>query len=67
MQGSRFKMAVLFPILSVLVIAGYAGGLGVLFIVLDETLSKWAVVVLGTALVVAVPGIAALLESRLQD
>ena len=67
MQGSRFRMAVLFPILSVMVIAAYAGGLGVLFMVINAAINVWAVVILGTALVILLPAMAAFLESKLQD
>jgi 4-hydroxybenzoate polyprenyltransferase len=51
--------ALIFPLLSVLVVAVFAGGLGVTFILLKE-ISEWAVVGLGSALVVGVPAAAAL-------
>ena len=61
----RIGMAGLFPLLAVLVIAAYAGGLGVIFMLLNETaLEEWAVVILGVALVVGVPSAAAYLQSR---
>ena len=64
-SNRRMGMALLFPVLAVLIIVGYAGGLGVLFMVLDHYLLKeWAVVVLGLALVVGVPGVAALVQRR---
>ena len=54
-------MALLFPLMSVLLIAGYAGGLGVVFILLNETAAgEWAVIALGMTLVVGVPTAAAL-------
>ena len=62
------RFALLFPLLAVLTIVVYAGGLGVLFMVLHETaLKQWAVVILGMVLVIGVPGVAALLQSRLDE
>jgi hypothetical protein len=51
--------ALIFPLLSLLVVAVFAGGLGVTFILLHK-MSEWAVIGLGSALVVGVPGAAAL-------
>tara|TARA_B100000809_G_C15080938_1_gene509632 strand:- start:854 stop:1096 length:243 start_codon:yes stop_codon:yes gene_type:complete len=51
--------ALLFPLLSILVVAVFAVGLGVIFILLHE-ISEWAVIGLGSALVVVVPAAAAL-------
>jgi hypothetical protein len=49
--------------MAVLVIVGYAGGLGVVFILLNETaLKEWGAVILGVALVVGVPTMAALAQ-----
>ena len=63
----RFGMAVLFPALAVLIIAAFAGGLGVIFMVLYSTpLEEWAVVIVGMALLVGVPITAALLQQRLE-
>jgi hypothetical protein len=51
----------LFPFLAVLVIAVYAGGLGIVFMLLYDTEAhEWAVIGLGAALVVGVPAVAAL-------
>ena len=67
-MSDRMRFALLFPLLAVLTIAVYAGGLGVLFMVLHETpLKQWAVVILGLALVIGVPSVAALLQSRLHE
>jgi hypothetical protein len=53
--------ALLYPFLAVVVIVGYAGGLGTIFILLNETeAGEWAVIILGMALVVGVPAVAAL-------
>ena len=63
----RIGMAVLFPALAVLIIAAFAGGLGVIFMVLHSTpLEEWAVVIVGMALLVGVPITAALLQQRLE-
>jgi hypothetical protein len=63
----RMTMSMLFPLLAVLTIAGFAGGLGVIFILLNETaLHEWAVVILGVALVVGVPSAAALVERMVE-
>lgn len=63
MKG-RMTMAALFPLLAVLTIATYAGGLGVIFMVLNDKFEEWGVVVLGMALVVGVPIAAALLQRQ---
>ena len=64
-MNERMLMAMLFPLLAVLVIAAYAGGLGVIFMVLNSTaLEEWAVVILGLVLLIGVPTVAALLEQR---
>ena len=53
--------ALLFPLLSILIVAVVAGGLGVTFIALKE-ISEWLVVGFGAALVVGVPAAAALAQ-----
>ena len=61
--GERFGMALLLPFLAVATVVAYAGGLGVLFIVVHESsLGEWGVIVIGVILVVAVPSIAAISE-----
>ena len=53
----------LFPLLAVLTIVGFAGGLGVVFMLLNESpLGEWGVIGLGLALVVGVPAVAAVAE-----
>jgi hypothetical protein len=52
--------ALMFPVLAVLIVAAFGGGLGFIFIVINEEVGKWAVIVLGSALVVGVPVAAAL-------
>lgn len=61
----RMTLAMVIPLLAVLVIVTFAGGLGIIFMLLDSTgAEEWGVVALGTALVVGVPTVAALLERR---
>ena len=63
----RMTMAMLFPALAVITIAAYAGGLGVIFMVLDSTvLEIWSVVILGIIILVGVPTAAALLQQRFE-
>ena len=63
MNKDLMKMALLFPFLAVLTVILYAGGLGVIFIVVNETaVGEWGVIVIGMALVVGVPTVAALLQ-----
>ena len=63
----RLGLAILIPLLSVVTIAVYAGGLGVIFMVLNSTeLEAWAVVILGVAIVVGVPTTAALLQQLVE-
>jgi hypothetical protein len=67
MKKNRMGMALLFPLMAVLVIVGFAGGLGVIFMLLNETaLEEWGVVGLGVALVVGVPTLAALAERMVE-
>ena len=63
----RMAMAMLFPLLAVLVIVVFAGGLGVIFMVLESTaLEAWGVVILGLALVIGIPTIAALMQRKFE-
>ncbi|MCL0028790.1 hypothetical protein M1N23_01420 [Dehalococcoidia bacterium] len=67
-MSNNVKFAVLFPILSILLIAAFAGGLGVVFMLLNaSTLHENGVIVLGSAIVVAVPFAAYLLERRVSE
>ncbi len=62
----RILMSTLFPIIIVLLISAFAGGLGILFMYLYSTqMEEWAVIILGVILVIAVPGIAALLQKNI--
>ena len=63
----RMIDSMLFPILAVLTIVAYAGGLGVLFKVIESTgAGIWGVIVLGTAIVVGVPSVAAFLQNMIE-
>ncbi|MDA0770790.1 MAG: hypothetical protein BZY79_05785 [SAR202 cluster bacterium Casp-Chloro-G4] len=59
----NMMLSIIVPILSLVVIAAFAGGLGVLFIVLEGAMhNEIGVIVLGSALVVGVPLVAFFLE-----
>ena len=59
----RMTIALLFPVLAILTVVIFAGGLGVIFMLVESTaLGAWGVVLLGMALVVGVPTAAALLQ-----
>ena len=64
----RTVMPLLFPLLAVVTIVVYGGGLGVIFKVLNEKtpLGAWAVVILGLVLVIGVPASAALIQRTLE-
>ena len=66
-MSERFAMAVFFPLLSMLIIAIYAGGVGVAFMVLYDTpMKEYAVIILGVTLVVVIPLIALILQNRVE-
>ena len=68
MNEKRVRLAILIPLISVLTIIGYAGGLGVVFIVINHTIvEEWAVVVLGSAIVVGVPTAAMLVQRKVEN
>ena len=53
------------PLIAVLFVVIWGGGLGVIFIVLNESgMGIWGVIGLGLVLVIGVPGIASLLTLR---
>ena len=61
------NMVILFPALAVVVIAVFAGGLGAIFTIIHETThSEIGVLILGMALVVGVPAVAAFLQQRME-
>ena len=67
-MSNNMKFAMLFPILAVITIAMYAGGLGVVFMVINASaLEEVGVIVLGSAIVIGVPVVAYLFERRVSD
>ena len=67
MDKDRLAMSALFPLLAVAIIVAYAGGLGVLFIlVYKSSLHEWGVIIIGVALVVLVPLIASLAQKAVE-
>ena len=60
-MSKEFGCSILFPFLSVFLIALYGGSLGVLFIILFKAIGVSSVIILGSALVFGVPIVAYLL------
>ena len=59
----RMLMSMLFPFMAVIIIVGYAGGPGVVFILLNETeLEEVGVIILGMVILIAVPATAAVVQ-----
>ncbi len=55
-MSQRMLFAMIFPILAVLTIAAFAGGLGVIFMVINETpIHETGVIILGLSILVFVP------------
>ena len=72
-MANKSKDFILFPLLSIILVAAFAVGLGVVFMLLEHygPSPKFAgdevplfIIILGMALVIVVPAIAALLEKR---
>ena len=67
MDKNLLGMSALFPLLAVATIIAYGGGLGVIFILVNESpLGEWGVIAIGVALVVLVPTIAALAQRAVE-
>ena len=63
----RMLMSMLFPLVAVIIIATFAGGLGVIFMLINETeLEEVGVIILGMAIVVAVPATAAIVQKMVE-
>ena len=63
----RMVMSLLFPLLAAVVIAVYAGGLGVIFMLIyDTSLHEIGVIILGMVILIAVPAAAAIVEHRME-
>ena len=55
----RFLLAVLFPLLSLAVVAAFAGALGWFFLYIEHAMhNEWGVIIVGMLLVVFVPAAA---------
>ena len=66
-MSQRVIDAILFPLLSLIIIAAYAGGLGVLFIIIEHSaFGLGGVIILGVAIVVGVPAAAALIQRQIE-
>ncbi|MFL2761578.1 MAG: hypothetical protein ACJ0A3_01380 [Dehalococcoidia bacterium] len=61
-----FKLAVLIPLLSIIIVATISIGLGVLFIALElyTPLHQWGSAIIGMALVVGLPALAFILQRK---
>lgn len=68
MTFDQIKMAILFPLISVISVAIIGGVIGFIFILLFKTtgLGEWGSVILGMALVVLVPTAAFLLQNHFE-
>ena len=67
-MSDNMKFAILFPILAVITIASFAGGLGIVFMVINASeLEEVGVIILGSAIVVLVPVVAYILERRVSN
>ena len=63
----RMLMSLLFPLVAMIIIATYAGGLGVIFMLINETeLEEVGVIILGMAILIAVPAAAAIVEKMVE-
>ena len=64
-MSDNMKFAMLFPILALITIATFAGGLGVVFMLINASeMEEVGVIILGSVIVVGVPVVAYLLERR---
>jgi ABC-type proline/glycine betaine transport system permease subunit len=67
-MSSNLKFAMIFPILAIVTIATFAGGLGVVFMLINASeMEELGVIILGSAIVVVVPVVAYLLERRVSN
>ena len=64
----NLPLPLLLPLAAALFIAVWAGGLGVIFMVLNDTaLEEWGAVIIGMSLVVGIPSVAGLLATVKRD
>ena len=67
-MSDNMKFAILFPVLAIITIATFAGGLGVVFMLINASeMEEVGVIILGSVIVVGVPVVAYLLERRVSD
>ncbi len=67
MTPDQIKLALLIPAISVVIVSVIAGGLGFIFIGLYKAgAGEWGAIIIGLALVIAVPAIAYLMERRIE-
>ena len=63
----RFILAIVVPLLSLVVIAAYAGTVGFTFVSVHHAMhNPWGVVILGMLLVVGVPAVAFLAQNAVE-
>ena len=67
-MSDNMKYAMLLPVLAIITIATFAGGLGVVFMLINASeLEELGVIILGGAIVVGVPVVAYILERRVSN
>jgi len=65
--NNSLLMAIIFPLLSVIIIIIFAGGLGISFMLLEHYMhNEIGIIILGASLVVGVPSFAALLQIKIE-
>ncbi len=66
-MSQKMMIPVLFPLLAIITIIVIAGGLGIIFIVVEISMgNEVGVIILGTAITVLVPVIAFLIQRRIE-
>jgi len=63
----QIRLAMLIPLLAVVTIVVFAGGLGILFMIIESAFHEWGLIGFGIALTVGVPAAAALLQKRVES
>ena len=64
---SQIRLAMLIPLLAVVTIVVFAGGLGILFMITESVFHEWGLIGFGLVLTVGVPAAAALLQKRVES
>ena len=66
-MSQRMWFAMIFPILAMLTIAIFAGGLGVIFMVINSTpIHETGVIILGLCILIVVPLVASFIQRALE-